>query len=158
MYTNLPVYGIVIVNNKFYISQLDIGCWNIDGIWRRINSFRYNKLHDSYVQDIIAKNKIFCFLETHHIAGEEGDLHIDGYQCFSMCRPKDKTSKKPKASGGLACYVHNSIRPGFLKIPRAGTETIWLNLKKDFFNLQNNIYLCFAYCVPASSRYTVGRI
>ena len=112
---------MVIVNNRFYISELNIGCWNIDGIWKRINSFRYNNLHDAHVQDIIKGNKIFCFLATHHIAGEEGDLHIDGYQCFSLCRPKSKTSKKPKASGGIACYVHKSIRPGVLKIPRAGT-------------------------------------
>ena len=25
-------------------------------------------------------------------------------------------------------------------------------VKKEFFNLQNDIYLCFAYCVPASSK------
>ena len=44
-----------------------------------------------------------------------------------------------------------SLRQGIFKVPLAGTETVWLKLCKTFFNLPNDIYVCFAYCVQANS-------
>ena len=76
-------------------------------------------------------------METHHIASQATDLHINGYQNFSVCRKKNKN----KASGGLVVYVRKEIRPGVSKIPRGGTESICLKLKKEFFGLTNDIFL-----------------
>ena len=78
-------------------------------------------------------------------------MHIPDYKCFSICRPKDKNVRRHKASGGLAAYVHTSIRPGVVKVPLPGTEILTLKLKKDFFGLDNDTLLVYAYCVPASS-------
>ena len=36
-------------------------------------------------------------------------------------------------------------------MPESGTEAIFLKMKKEFFGLKQDIYICFAYCVPASS-------
>jgi hypothetical protein len=36
-------------------------------------------------------------------------------------------------------------------MPKSGTESIIFKMKKDFFGLNQDIYICFAYCVPASS-------
>ena len=137
---------MVFINGTFHISELPIGCWNINGIWKRINTFRYNKLNDPYVQKILFRYKIFGLIETHHVSTEEANLQFDGFKCFSICRPKRK-----KASGGLSVYVHSSLRVGVSKVPLPGTECIILKLKKDFFGLLDDVFVCFAYCLPYNS-------
>ena len=137
---------MVFLQDKFHLSEININCWNIRGIWKRLNSFRYNKLNDPYVQQIVRKHKLFGLIETHHLSTEDAFLHIDGYKCFNICRPKGK-----KALGGLAVYVDNSIRAGVTKMPISGTESIILKLKKEFFGLDADIFVCFAYCVPYNS-------
>ena len=52
-----------------------------------------------------------------------------------------------KASGGIAVFVHDSLRPGVCKVPLTGTETVILKLKSEFFNLPNDVFLVFRYCV-----------
>ena len=85
-------------------------------------------------------------IETHHTSNEESSLHIEGYKCFSVCRPKRK-----KASGGLAAYVDTRIRAGVARVPLPGTESIVLKLKKDFFGFERDVFVCFAYCLPYNS-------
>ena len=138
-------------DGKFKIGEISIGAWNVHGIWCKINSFRYNIINDSNVLDVLQKYKIFCLIETHHVASESDLLHIPNYKCFDLCRKKDPNKRRFKASGGLAAYVHDSLRPGVTKMPESGTEAIILKLKKEFFGLSRDIYICFAYCVPASS-------
>ena len=120
-------------DNTFVLGEIGIGAWNIHGMWKRINSFRYNKLNDSHVLDQLLRFKIFCLIETHHVASEADYLHIPDFKCFNICRPKDRNKKRFKASGGLAAYVHSSLRPGVTKMPESGTESIILKLKKRFF-------------------------
>ena len=75
-------------NGKFQIGEVNIGAWNIHGIFKKINSFRYNKVNDSNVLRVLQKYKIFCLIESHHIATESDLLHIPGYKCFDLCRKK----------------------------------------------------------------------
>ena len=96
--------------------------------------------------------KIFALIETHHTCDETDKLEIVGYKCFSLCRPKDK-GVKYKASGGLAVYVHQSVRDGVSKIPTSGSENIILQLKSSFFGFEQDIQLFFSYCVPSNSSY-----
>ena len=105
---------MVFTNDKFFLSEIGINSYNINGIWKRINSFRYNKVNDPFFQNFLRKYQIFGLIETHHLSTEDACLHIDGYKCFNICRPKGK-----KASGGPAVYVHNSIKAGVAKMPLA---------------------------------------
>ena len=114
-------------NGTFTFSEISIGAWNIHNIWQKINYFRYNKLHNPDFLDFIMKKKVFGLIETHHTADETGDLHINGFKCFSLCRPKDKNKKRYKPSGGIAAYVHKSILPGVEKVPSSGSEALILN-------------------------------
>ena len=50
-------------------------------------------------------------------------------------------------------YIHDSIKPGVSILSRPGSETIWLKLDCDFFNLQRDIFFCFVYAAPANSPY-----
>ena len=144
--------NMVFINGNFFLSELGLGCWNIQGIWKRINSFRYNKLNDPCVLESLVRQKIFGLVETHHKSNEEPNLHIDGYKCFSTCRPKRKNVKHHKVSGCLAVYVHQSIRSGVSRLSLSGTENIFIKLKKEFFGLEKDVFVCFAYCVPYSSQ------
>ena len=38
----------------------------------------------------------------------------------------------------------------------AGSESIFVQLKKEYFNFRCDVYLCFAYLVPSSSK-VLGR-
>ena len=134
-------------NGKFTFSEISIGAWNIHNIWQRINSFRYNP----DFLDFIKKKKVFGLIETHHTADETGDLRINGFKCFSLCRPKDKNKKRYKPSGGIAAYVHKSILPGVEKVPSSGSEALILKLRKEYFGIINDIFIVYAYCSPANS-------
>ena len=135
-----------------YISQIGIAVWNINSFKKKINNFSYNKLHDENVLEILVQNRIFCLLETHHTADEVGALHIEQFKCHSICRPKPKNVKRYKPSGGLALYIHTSISPGVDILPEPGTESVFVKLKKNYFGLQNDLFICFSYCVPSSSK------
>ena len=121
---------MLLYNQNFHFSELNIGAWNINGIWRNINSFKYNKLNNPDFLEKISKDKIFGLIETHHTADQADFLHINGYKCFSLCRPKDKNKKRYKPSGGIAAYVDNSIAAGVEKISLSGSECIILRIKK----------------------------
>ena len=133
-----------------HISNLAIKAWNIYGIFRNTNGFLYNKLHDQDFINHVKNFLIFGLIETHHTSDDIDKLQIFGYKCFQSCRKKLKFGRK---HGGLAIYVHNSILPGVCKLPLAGSETIILKLKKDFFSFSNDIMLSFSYCAPAGSSF-----
>ena len=137
--------------NSRFIQQLRIAAWNINGFTKRINNVKYNKLQDENVLNTVRDFGIFCLLETHHTAEQVGELHINQYKNHSICRPKPKNLKRYKPSGGLSLYIHLNLVAGVSIIPEPGTESIFIQLKKDFFGLENDIYICFAYCVPSSS-------
>ena len=88
-----------IQNGQFKICEVAVGAWNIHGIFQRINSFRYNKLNDSNVLDVLHKYKIFCLIESHHVATESDLLHISGYKCFDLCRKKTLVKNELRHQG-----------------------------------------------------------
>ena len=122
------------------IHEISIQCWNIFGVFTNINGFSYSKLNDPNFIEHTEHNKIFGLLETMHTAEDIDRLQILGFKCFQVCRKKRKFGRK---HGGIAVYVHNSILNGVSKIPMQGTETIMLQLKKDFFNLGKNLNISF---------------
>ena len=81
---------MVVLEGKFYLSELGVNCWNICGIWKRLNSFRYNKLNDPYILKTLTKHQIFGLVETHHLSTEDALLHIDGYKCFNVCGQRER--------------------------------------------------------------------
>ena len=138
---------------KFYnLSEIGICSYNIHGTFQNINNFRYNKLTYPYVQTLFEKYKIVGLIETHHEQGEIGDLHLNNFICHSKCRPKSK-KKGNKPSGGLAVYIHHSIKPGVKFLSRPGSESIWIKVNCDFFNLKKDIYFCFVYAAPYNRPY-----
>ena len=130
--------------------NLTIKAWNVFGIFKNINGFQYNKLHDPDFIGHLKTFQIFGLIETHHTCDDIDKLQLYGYKCFQVCRKKLKFGRK---HGGLAVYVHNSILPGVSKLAIPGSETIILKLKSDFFSFTRDIMLSFTYCAPSGSSY-----
>ena len=137
--------------DKFHMSDLQITCWNIHGIFNRIEGFRYSKLQSPHFWDMIGKSKIFCLIETHHLASEIDQIQINGYKCFNVSRKKK--SNRGRNSGGIAVYVCNSILHGVSKIPSSGSENMLIKLNKFFFGLERDVVTTFSYCVPEYSSF-----
>ena len=123
----------MVLQGKFSMSNLQILCWNIHGLFMNVNGFRYNKLHLPSFWDEIGNVKIFSLIETHHLASEIDQIQIDGFKCFNVCRKK--IIKFGSDSGGLAAYVSKSLLQGVTKIPTSGSENILIKLNKQFFGL-----------------------
>ena len=139
-----------------FLSELGITSWDINNFQQVINKYKYNKLHNPQTLNILTRSLVFGLIETHHTSEDIGKLHIEHYRCHSVCRPKSKNVKRHKPSGGIAVYVHNSIAPGVSFMNEAGSESIFVQLKKEYFNFRCDVYLCFAYLVPSSSK-VLGR-
>ena len=134
-----------------HISNLDISAWNIFGIFKNINSFKYSKLQDPDFIEHVQKFQIFGLIETHHTDEDIDKLQIFGYKCFQACRKKLKMGRK---HGGLAVYVKTNILPGVKKLPLPGSESIILKINSDFFKLNRDTLISFSYCAPAGSSYS----
>ena len=141
----------MVSRSTFHMSDLPITCWNIHGIFNRIEGFRYNKLDSPYFWNLIGKAKIFGLIETHHLATEIDQIQIDGFKCFNVCRKKK--SNRGRNSGGIAVYVCNTILQGVSKIPSSGSENILIKLSKTFFGLERDVAITFSYCVPEYSSF-----
>ena len=74
-----------------HISNLTVKAWNIYGIFKSINGFQYNKLHDPDFIDHIKDFLIVGIIETHH-----------KYKCYQSSRKKLQFGRN---HGELAVYV-----------------------------------------------------
>jgi len=80
---------------------------------------------------------------------DESKLNIPGYWDFSQVRPK--YLKKGRHSGGITVLCKENYRAG-LKILHSKESFIWMKLDKNFFSLDNDIYLCAIYITPLYSK------
>ena len=141
----------MIGHGNFRMSDLEITSWNIHGFFSRLGGFRYSKTRSPHFWDMIGSAKIFCLLETHHLASEIDQIQIAGYKCYNVCRKKK--SNKGRNSGGIAVYICNTILPGVSKIPSSGSENLLIKLNKAYFGLDRDVAITFSYCVPEYSSY-----
>ena len=132
------------------IFEISIQCWNICGIFKNINGFKYNKLDNPLFHEHITRHLIFGLIETQHTSDDIDKLQILNYKCYQACRKKLKFGRK---HSGIAVYVHNSILSGVSKVATSGSETVQIRLDRDAFSLDRDAVLSFTYCSPANSSY-----
>ena len=131
-------------------SDVSVLFWNIDGLYSRVGNLRVSKFSNDDVYNSLLKHDIICLAETH--CGPKDDIDLEGYQVFPNFRPRSKNAKKH--SGGLAIYVKNNLRQGIKILPTTNSEYMWIKLDKQFFKLENDIYLANAYVCPQNSSYS----
>ena len=126
------------------IQALDICFLNVGGL----KSKNHDKTKDDIFLKSIAAHDIILLAETH--MGYSDSVLIEGYHYFQICRP---ISRNNRYFGGIAILYKSSIKDGVKILPIRNTNFHWILLKKDFFNLSNDIYLCTVYYPPSNSAY-----
>ena len=68
---------------------------------------------------------------------------------------KKKKWQTARNSGGVLLLFKKVILPGLEKQQSANKQFIWIKMKKDFFKLETDIFICCAYIPPRDSNYFV---
>jgi len=120
-----------------------IGSLNINGSLSR-------KLEFEDVQRLIKTTDIFTIQESWMLPGEE--IHFPLYKHFKNIRKPKKKAKR--GSGGMVILYKSELEKGITREKSKDEKhTIWIKCDKDFFNLQDHLYLATVYFPPQSSSY-----
>ena len=130
---------------------INVGVWNIHGLFVKINNYKLNKLDDSEFLKRLKQFEILCLQEIHCGQSDTKSLFVEGYKLFPFHR---RISNNNRHYGGSLIFVKNEIRDGVKILQNPNGDKVWVKLKKDFFNLENDIFLCFVYAPPESSSYS----
>ena len=132
-------------------SFINIGVWNIHGLFLKVNNIKLSKLDDEEVQKRIRSFDIFCFQETQCGSNEATATKVPGYRMFPFQR---KMSANNRHFGGSLLLIKNQLREGVKILESHNADKIWVKLLKSFFNLKKDLYFCFSYTPPLNSPYT----
>lgn len=126
------------------IQGLDICFLNVGGL----KSKTYDKTKDDIFLKTISAHDIILLAETH--MGYNDSVYINGYHYFQICRP---VSRNNRHYGGIAILTKSYIKNGVKILPITNTNYHWIQLRKEFFSLHKDIFICTVYYPPSSSRY-----
>ena len=121
-----------------------IGTWNINGFRSKVFG---NKFEQQDVQNIIKKYDIIGFTETH--TSNDISLSLPGFSVpFTKNRPKIGSHKK--LSGGIAVLVKDYLidSKSICQVQTNNQNAIWLKLKKEKFNEDEDIFIGTFYLSP----------
>ena len=74
------------------LNYLTVGCWNIEGIYIKINGVKLCKLDDCTFQNTLKRFDILCLQET-HIPRDEIIPSIDNFSTIPHCRNKSGNNR-----------------------------------------------------------------
>ena len=121
-------------------SYLSVASWNVRGI----QSQNFSKLDDETFLKEISKHDIIALQETHMKL--DMHFHIPGYIVYQ--------ANRPQAHGGVAFVIKEEFKNCVESIKAKCNDLLWLRLKKEYFKLQEDIYLCSVYISPSNSTYS----
>ena len=75
--------GQFIVERMYLPNLLTVGCWNIEGLYEKVNGTKLCKLDETTFQDTLNKFDILCLEETHTASGRI----TQGYSKFLQHTP-----------------------------------------------------------------------
>ena len=130
--------------NLLFKSDLKIGYWNVEGLGLAGDN---PKTENPTFVNTVKEHDIMCLAETH--CSNTQNIDIQGYKCFKLCRSMTKNSNR--YYGGLAVLYKQDIQKGLKFLEHKNNDYVWLKLSRDFFNLQNDMYVCVSYIPPESS-------
>ena len=131
-------------------STLKFGGWNIDGLHKRVNRKRINKLNQEDTFDKIKDMDIVLLIETH--CSYKDTYQVPGYTVHNQIRPKSPGSKKHY--GGISVLIKDTIRHGITYLPSNNSEFLWLKLCRTFFSLPYDLYVLAVYICPENSTFS----
>ena len=136
----------------FLPKLLTVGCWNIEGLFEKINGTKICKMEKKTFQDTVKYFDILCLQET-HTGNDEILTKLNDFHTITHCRDK---SSNNRFFGGFLLLVRNSIRKGIKILQNEDKDILELLLLKKYFCLDRDIKLIFAYASPITSCYAKG--
>ena len=73
---------------KCIFKNLTVGCWNIEGIYEKVNGVKICKLNEMFYEDTIKSYDILCLQEA-HLAPDDNIPQFSGYVATPHCRKKE---------------------------------------------------------------------
>ena len=129
---------------------INIGVWNIQGLFPKVNNVKVCKLEDPEILKRIADFDVFCFQEI-QCSDKELKFNVPGFRKFPFTR---KVSSNNRFYGGSLLLIKSNIKEGVKIIENNNPEKVWIKFEKKFFNLTKDLYQCFSYAPPLNSPYT----
>ena len=128
--------------SKSFGSFIKIGCWNVNGLTNKLNEQEFITTTEGY--------DILCLQETK--LERDCVTCFKNYQTHAIHRPYEKHFP---ASGGMLILVNLSIKTGISLIDNKCSEIQWVKLSKEYFSLENDLFVCFTYIAPDNSTYAI---
>ena len=139
--------------NKFASNILSVGCWNIEGIYEKINGVTVSKLEDETFQNTLEKFDILCLQETH--ASKNDRPKFNNFVTIPPhCR---EISGNKRYFGGMLLFIRSTIRKGVKVNNKIDVDILEIVLDKKFFGFTKDIRILFTYASPITSPYTRSR-
>ena len=107
------------------------------------------------MSDIFSANDIICFAETWLENSDNLLFWGDENEFEEINTEALRRHRKGRASSGMSLFLRKSILPGS-EILSKDSDHIWIKLKKEFFNFDHDIYVCFVYVHPLGSPWLMG--
>ncbi len=137
---------------KFTPKILSVGCWNIEGLYEKVNGVKISKLDNETFQDTLKAFDVLCLQETH--TAQNDTFTFEKFVTIPHCR---KISTNKRYFGGMLLFIRRAIRKG-IKVNRdIDDDCIELTLDKDYFGFSRDMKILFTYASPLSSSYTKSR-
>ena len=130
-----------------------VGCWNIGGIYEKVNGDNICKLQYPAFLKTLHKFDILCLQET-HVSADEALPIPEGFKAIPHCR---KISSNNRYFGGFLLLIRKSISRGISIDKSFDVDTLLIKFHKSFFGLNEDRSLLFTYATPLSSCYTKSR-
>ena len=123
--------------------KLSIISWNVEGL--------SNCLNDSDFLNVIQNNDIIFCSDT----WEKGydDFCLQGYESVLVPRPESLLNIVKRGHGGVGLFYKSSLKEGINIVEKDEKGLIIVQLKHEFFCIIDDVYICFVYVPPSSSRY-----
>ena len=104
--------------------------------------------------EIAQAHDILCVQETHCGPNDIPSQHLTDFKPTPHCRKK---SANNRYFGGMLLLIRKSIRKGVKVTNTEDPDILGITLKKDFFNLPEDLQIWFVYVPPATSPYAKNK-
>ena len=132
---------------------LTVGCWNVEGIYEKVNGVKLSKLDEPTFLERTKKFDILCLQET-HVPQSEVIPKFDDFYTIPHCREKSANNRH---FGGMLLFIRRTIKKG-IKIGKQWDQDCFeIKLEKKFFGLNRDVNIVFTYASPINSGYTNSR-
>ena len=140
---------------RFLPNLLTVGCWNIAGIYEKVNGIKVCKLNDKTFIDTLNKFDILCLQETHTSQISTTVFNsMNNFTAIPHCR---QISKNHRYFGGMLLLIRKTVRKGIKIKQNFDVDSLEISLQKNFFGIDHNINVIFTYASPINSCYTKSR-